>query len=211
MFIVAEDIESYAALHSRKEIELLQALREETQASMQYPQMLTGPLEGAFLAMLLKISGAKHVLEIGTFTGYSALSMAAALPADGKVVTCELDLQTCAFAQRYFDKSPHGKKIELRQGPALKTIQSLDTSFDFVFIDADKENYPNYYQAVKPMLSNGGLIAIDNTLWSGRVLRPEDEESRSIDKLNKMIAADESVENVLLTIRDGIQLVRTLR
>jgi predicted O-methyltransferase YrrM len=170
--------------------------------------MLTGPIEGRFLELLVAGMAAKRVLEIGTFTGYSALSMAAALPADGHIDTLDIEPKHAEVAQRYFDRSPDGGKITLHLGPALETIATLEGEFDFVFIDADKENYDAYFEAVLPRLSEGGLIAIDNTLWSGRVLDPPDETTKLIAALNDKLAADDRVVAVQLTVRDGVTLVR---
>jgi caffeoyl-CoA O-methyltransferase len=148
------------------------------------------------------------VLEIGTFTGYSALSMAAALPEGGRIDTCDIEPKHVEVAQRYVDQSPYADRITIHLGPALETIARLEGTFDLVFIDADKPNYANYYEAVLPRLSARGLIAIDNTLWSGRVLDPQDEQSQAIAALNDAIAADERVVAVQLTVRDGVTLVR---
>jgi len=207
-FLVDEKIEDYALAHSTPPDPLLAELAEETKATMSAPQMLTGPVEGRFLELLVHASGARRILEIGTFTGFSALSMAAALPEDGTIDTLDIEPKHAEVAQRYFDRSPHGSKITLHLGPALDTIAGLEGSFDLVFIDADKENYDAYYEAVLPRLSEGALIAIDNTLWSGRVLEPEDETTRLIAALNDKLAADERVVAVQLTVRDGITLLR---
>jgi caffeoyl-CoA O-methyltransferase len=172
--------------------------------------MLTGPVEGTFLRMLVQVSGAKRVLEIGTFTGYSALSMAAGLSDDAELITCELDPEHARIAQSFFDRSPQGKRIALKLGPALDSIRTLprDSKFDLVFIDADKENYLNYYEAVLPHLKTGGLIVADNTLWSGKVLDPKEQSDRAIVAFNTHVARDSRVEQVLLSVRDGIMLVR---
>jgi caffeoyl-CoA O-methyltransferase len=208
MDFIDKDVERYAFDHTAPEPVLLQRLSDETHARMQMPQMLTGRLEGRLLKLLAQISGARRILEIGTFTGYSALSMAEGLPGNGSVTTCEIEPVNAAMAQRYFDSSPHGKKIGILMGPALSTLEGLEGPFDLAFIDADKENYPAYYEKVIGLIRPGGLVLVDNTLWSGRVLRPQDPESRAIDALNKRIAKDDRVENVLLTVRDGLQLVR---
>ncbi len=210
MDIVDVKLEKYAFDRTRPEPELLRALSDETYASMQSPQMLTGRLEGRLLKLLAAVSGAKQVLEIGTFTGYSALSLAEGLPEDGRVITCEIEKAHAAMAQRYFDRSPHGRKITIRLGPALETLASLSGPFDMAFIDADKGNYPAYYERAVELIRPGGLILVDNTLWSGHVLEPRDGESRAIDAVNRRIAADARVENVLLTVRDGLQVVRKL-
>ena len=207
-FIVEGPIEEYAERHSTPPDPLLAELAAETRATMSAPQMLTGAIEGRFLELLVHASGAKRILEIGTFTGYSALSMAAALPKDGRIDTLDIEPKHAEVAQRYFDRSPDGSKITLHLGPAIETIGKLEGEFDFVFIDADKENYDSYYEAVLPRLSGRGLIAIDNTLWSGRVLEPGDETTKLIAALNDKIAADERVIAVQLTVRDGITLIR---
>ena len=207
-FLVDERLEEYAERHSTAPDPLLAELAQETKETMSAPQMLTGPIEGRFLELLVAGTGAKRVLEIGTFTGYSALSMAAALPPGGRIDTLDIEPKHAEVAQRYFDRSPHGDKITLHLGPALETIGSLDGEFDFVFIDADKGNYDAYYEAVLPRLSEGGLIAIDNTLWSGRVLDPPDETTKLIAALNDKLAADDRVVVVQLTVRDGVTLVR---
>ena len=210
MDIVDQDLERYAFEHTRPEPELLRKLSDETHARMQMPQMLTGRLEGRLLKLLAQVSGARRVLEIGTFTGYSALSMAEGIPDEGEVITCEIDKTRAAMAQRYFDQSPHGRKISIRIGQALETLAGLEAGFDLAFIDADKENYPLYYERTVDLVRPGGLILVDNTLWSGLILKPHDRESLAIDGVNKRIAGDARVENVLLTVRDGLQLVRKL-
>ena len=207
-FIVEEKIEEYAERHTTPPDPLLAELAEETKATMSTPQMHTGTIEGRFLQQLVFASGARRVLEIGTFTGYSALSMAAALPKDGRIDTLDIEPKHAEVAQRYFDRSPDGSKITLHLGPAIETIGKLEGEFDLVFIDADKTGYDAYYEAVLPRLSERGLIAIDNTLWSGKVLDPPDEDSRALAALNDKIAADERVIAVQLTVRDGITLIR---
>jgi caffeoyl-CoA O-methyltransferase len=207
-FLVDEKVEDYAERHTTAPDPLLAELAEETKATMSAPQMLTGTIEGRFLEVLVAVTGARRVLEIGTFTGYSALSMAAALPDDGRIDTLDIEPKHAEVAQRYFDRSPLGGKITLHLGPALDTIGELEGEFDLVFIDADKENYDAYFEAVLPRLSERGLIAIDNTLWSGRVLDPPDETTKLIAALNDKLAADDRVVAVQLTVRDGVTLVR---
>jgi predicted O-methyltransferase YrrM len=209
--IVDPDIERYADEHSTPEPPVLRALAEETREKFgAMAGMLTGHLEGGFLHALVAVTGARRVLEIGTFTGYSAMAMASALPPDGQVVTLEVDPAHAEVARRHIDASPWRDRIEIRMGPALETLSTLDGPFDLVFIDADKTNYRNYYEAVLPKLSERGAIAIDNVLWSGRVLDPSDtsEDTRAIAELNDAIAADARVECVMLTIRDGVSLIR---
>ena len=208
--IVSADIEAYAQAHSTPESDLCRALRKETQQRMESPQMIVGPLEGAFLKIMTQLVQATSVLEIGTFTGYSALCFAEALPTDGIVITCEIDDESAALARVYLMRSPVGKKIELRMGPALDTMRSLRGPFDLIFIDADKINYVNYYQRALDLLSPQGVILIDNVLWSGEVLKqpPPDEQTAAIQKLNRMVSADPGVSAVLVTIRDGVLVVR---
>lgn len=208
MDMINKEIEAYALAHCQQEPELLQKLAKETQQSLQYPQMLTGRIEGRLLKLLVLLTGARRILEIGTFSGYSALSMAEALPDNGELITCDLNPVCLAIARRYFSESPHGRKIHVEEGPALNTISRLDGPFDMVFIDADKGNYLNYYEAVMPKVRQGGLIAIDNVLWSGRVLAPESDDDKAIVALNKCVQTDERVDQVMLTVRDGLYLAR---
>lgn len=206
MDIIPEAIEAYAKAHTSPEDSLLKKLWDDTQANAKWPQMQTGHIEGSFLRLLVGLSRAKRVLEIGTFTGYSSLSMAAALPDDGKIITCDIDPVATDMAKRYWERSPHGRKIELRLGPALETIETLTESFDLVFIDADKENYVNYWEACVPRVRPGGLIMVDNVLWSGRVLQPEEPSDFAIVGFNDHALADDRVELVMLTVRDGVTL-----
>ncbi len=206
--LVSESIEEYAKAKSEAEGKLLAELTAETVKDMELPQMLCGPIEGRFLKLMIQAIGAKRVLELGTFTGYSALSMAEGLPADGELITCDIDPKSIAMANRYFARSEHGKKITIKEGPGLKTIEKLTGELDLVFIDADKENYSNYYQAVLPKLKKGGVILVDNVLWSGRVLDPKTETDKAIVSFNDMVAKDDRVSAVLLPIRDGIFFIR---
>jgi caffeoyl-CoA O-methyltransferase len=208
MAIIDPAVERYAHDRTRPESPLLAELAEETRRTRRDAGMLTGRLEGRLLQFLARMVDARRVLEIGMFTGYSALTLAEALPADGRVITCDVDPEVAAVARRFHSRSPHGAKIEIRLAPALETIAALDGPFDLVFIDADKANYLRYYEAVVPKVRSGGLIAVDNTLWSGRVLEPQDEDSRTIDALNRRMTDDPRVDNVLLTVRDGVHLAR---
>lgn len=208
--IVPPAIDAYCLRHTTAPDALLDELAAYTYAHCKLPQMLTGAVEGTFLRMLLQACGARRVLEIGTFTGYSALSMAAGLPADGELITCDIDQDTNAIAQSFWARSPHGAKIKPMLGPALETIGALPTDmrFDFAFIDADKENYVNYYDALLPKLKSGGLLAADNTLWSGKVLDPKEKSDHAIVAFNQHVARDPRVDHVLLSVRDGVMLVR---
>ncbi|HSB38881.1 MAG TPA: class I SAM-dependent methyltransferase [Gaiellaceae bacterium] len=208
--IVPDEIDAYAEAHTTPPDPLLVDLAEQTRATLESPGMLTGPVEGRFLQQLVFALQARRVLELGTFSGYSALSMAAGLPDGGHVHTCEVHDDHAAMAQRYIDRSPYGDRITVHLGPALETIDRLGGEWDFVFIDADKENYARYYDALLPRLAPTGLMALDNTLWSGRVLDDQDdsESTRAIRELNDRIAADDRVVAVQLTVRDGVTLVR---
>jgi len=208
--IVPDEIDAYAEAHTTPPSELLDELAAETRETMSSPQMLTGTVEGRFLQQLVFGVQAKRVLELGTFTGYSSLSMAMALPEGGHIDTCEVLEEHAEIARRYHARSPCGDRITIHMGPALETIERLGGEWDFVFVDADKENYGNYYEALVPRLAPVGLMAIDNTLWSGRVLDGDDdtETTRSIRELNDRIASDDRVVAVQLTVRDGVTLVR---
>ncbi|MCB9666823.1 MAG: class I SAM-dependent methyltransferase [Myxococcales bacterium] len=208
MLLVADEIERYCHAHTSGESALLQEVAAYTKSQRSDAGMLTGKTEGQLLKLLAQLSGARRVLEIGTFTGYSGLSFAEGLPADGHIVTCELNPANAAIAQGFFDRSPHGKKIEVKVGPALDTLASLTPGFDLAFLDADKENYPRYYEASLALVRQGGLVIIDNSLWSGAVLEPTTPEATAIATLNDRILKDNRVDNVLLTVRDGVNLVR---
>ena len=207
MEFLDEKIEEYAFNHTSYEGNLLKRLEEETYEKLEIPQMTTGRIEARFLKLLARLVGAKRILEIGTFAGYSALSMAEALPEDGELITCEIDPEAIVFAKRYFDLSPHGKKIALLEGAALDSLKSISGPFDMAFIDADKENYSNYYEAILPMIRYGGLLAVDNVLWSGRVLDPKDKSDKAIHQFNERVIQDKRVESVLLTVRDGLNCI----
>jgi caffeoyl-CoA O-methyltransferase len=209
-FIVPEEIEGYAEAHTTPPTELLAELAEETKATLEAPQMLTGKIEGRLLEQLVHALQAKRVLELGTFSGYSSLSMAAGLPEGGHIDTCEVSEKHAEVARRYHARSPYRDRITIHMGPALETIEQLGGEWDFIFIDADKENYANYYEALLPRLAATGLMAIDNTLWSGRVLDESDDEetTRTIRELNDRIAADDRAIAVQLTVRDGVTLIR---
>jgi caffeoyl-CoA O-methyltransferase len=208
-FIVNDPVEEYAAEHTTPVGGLFEELAEETREKTTAPQMMVGRIEGQFLARLVRLSGAKRILELGTFTGYSSISMASALPPDGRIITCDVDPDATAIARRYMDESGFGEKIEIRLGPALETIQTLDGPFDIVFIDADKPNYKAYYEAVLPLLAEDGLVIADNVLWSGRVVEEDgDESTLAIKDFNEHVANDDRVVSVMLTVRDGMTLVQ---
>ncbi len=209
--IIPKPIEDYCAAHSTPPSTLRAELERYTRTYCAHSQMLTGGLEAALLQMLVRLAGARRVLEIGLYTGYSALAMAEALPDDGELHTCELDAERVRIARTFFDRSPHGRKITVHLGAALETLPRLLSAakpFDLVFIDADKENYSAYYDIVLPHMRDGGLIVADNVLWSGRVLDPRDNTDRAIAAFNDRLAADGRVECVMLPLRDGVLLAR---
>jgi caffeoyl-CoA O-methyltransferase len=204
MDVIDPRLEDYLERMTSAHDELLVELSDETRGTLGMEQMLTGPVAGRLLELLVWFGRPKRVLEVGTFSGHSALSMAAALPEGGRIDACELDPERAAFAQRYFDRSPYGSRITLHVGPALETIHRLEGDFDFVFIDADKEGYVDYYEAVLPRLTERGLIVADNTLAGGRVL----SEQPPIARFNEHVAADSRTIQVLLSVRDGMTLIR---
>lgn len=208
MQLLPEAIQHYAHTHTSPEDPLLMELAQETRANARMPDMQGGHVVGSLLRMLVQLSSARQVLEIGTFTGYSALCMAQGLPPEGRLITCDIDPIETEPARKFWARSPHGAKIELRLAPALETLQALDGPFDLVFIDADKENYVNYWEACLPKLRPGGLLITDNTLWDGRVLEPQAPSDFAIAAFNEHVRKDTRVEAVLLTVRDGLTLAR---
>jgi caffeoyl-CoA O-methyltransferase len=204
------ELDSYIEAHTTPDEPLLAELAARTHAELESPQMLSGTVEGRLLETLIFLTGARRVLEFGTFSGYSALSMAAALPEDGQLFTLELDPDRAAFARSYMDRSPHGSKIETLVGPALESVARLEGPFDLAFIDADKEGYVDYYEAALERLAPRGLIVADNTLWSGRVVDPDDtsEATVAIRRFNDHVRDDTRVRSVILSVRDGVTLIR---
>ena len=206
--MLTETLDAYVDAHATPLEPLLQENYEATHASLPSPGMIAGPVLGRLLRFLVAAAAPRLVLEIGTFSGYSALAMAGGLPPEGRIVTCELSPERADFARGYFDRSPWGERIDVRVGPALETVNALDGPFDFVFIDADKDGYPDYYEAVVPKLSARGMIAVDNTLQGGGVADPADERDRAMAAFNDHVQADERTENVVLSVRDGVTLIR---
>jgi caffeoyl-CoA O-methyltransferase len=203
------DVDAYAEQSTTPPPDWLAALAAETRETQASPQMLSGPVAARLLDMLVWASAATRVLEIGTYTGFSALMMAGALGDGGRVTTLELDPDRAAFAREHMDASPYGDRVEVRVGPALESLAALDGPFDLVFIDAEKSGYPGYFEAVLPKLAPRGLIVLDNMLRGGRVMEPGgDEGTAAIRELNRRLAADERVVAVLLPVRDGMTVVR---
>ena len=208
--LIDESLDTYCFAHTTAPSEALRELTDFTRANVPFSQMQVGRVEGQLLAILVSLMNAKRVLEVGTYTGYSALAMAEALPDGALVVTCDIDPVNTAVAQRAFDASPHGKKVQLVIGDARNTIAEMpnEPTFDFVFIDADKGGYIDYYELALARLRDGGVIAADNTLWSGAVVDPKTPDDFAIVKFNAHVANDPRVTNVLLPVRDGIMLIR---
>ena len=208
--IVDPAVETYVEEHTTPPEPHLATLAAETRETLSSPQMLTGTVEGRFLEMLVFALRPRLVLELGTYSGYSALSMAAALPPGGRIVTCELSDEHADFAQRHIDGTPYADRIEIRRGPGQETIEALDGPFDLVFIDADKPGYAGYYDAALPKLSPAGLIAVDNTLWAGRVADPDNQEETTqvMRAFNDRVRDDPRVVSVMLSVRDGVTLIR---
>jgi caffeoyl-CoA O-methyltransferase len=209
MSFIDPRVEAYAEEHTTPDGELFERMAGETREKTTAPEMMVGRIEGRFLGLLVSGLRARRVLELGTFTGYSSISMALALPPGGRVITCDVNEETTEIARRYAEEAGVADRIDYRLGPGLETIAQLDGPFDLVFIDADKPNYINYYEATLPLLADGGLIVADNTLWSGRVVDEDDDDAstNAIRVFNNHVSEDPRVANVLLTVRDGMNMV----
>ena len=206
-----EKIEKYCKDFSFKDSPLLSDLTESTWSSEKLPQMLSGSLVGGLLQTIIRISGAVNILEIGMFTGYSALKMAEALPENGKIHTCELMEKHINTASKWFKKSESGYKISIHKGPALHSLERMkDLTFDLVFIDADKVNYPNYYKRTYDLLKKGGVGILDNMLWSGKVIDPSDKESIALRETAELIRNNDKLYPLLLPVRDGVMVYQKI-
>ena len=211
MNFLDHNLETYVAEHSEQEPELLQELARETHLKVLQPRMLSGAYQGRLLALLSKLIAPKHILEIGTYTGYSALCLAEGLQADGQIDTIDINEELTDMQRKYFDVSGYGKHIVQHLGNAAEIIPAIEGTFDFVFIDADKEQYPLYFDLIVDRVRSGGLIIADNVLWSGKVLEPAtDEATESLQIFNKKVAKDSRVETVILAVRDGLTLLRKI-
>ncbi len=209
MDVVAGEAEQYAAGHTTPMSPVLEEIERYTLKKSGYPSMLTGRIEGRFLQLIVALSGFRDVVDIGTFTGYSALAMAESLPPDGKVLTIEHNSANADIAQGFFDRSPHGGKIALQRGEAVDILKSMPPeAIDLVFIDADKANYLVYYHESMRILRKGGLILADNALWYGRIFDPKDDDSKAMALFNEEVSGDDRAEKLFLTLRDGIYLIR---
>lgn len=209
MDFIPRDIQEYAEQYSSNEPESLAALNRETYVNHLYPRMLSGHLQGRLLSMISKMVKPEKILEVGTFTGYSALCLSEGLLENGVLHTIELNEENENTIKKYFDKSEYKNKIKLHFGNALDIIPTIEGDFDLVFLDADKENYANYFELIISKVRSGGVILADNVLWNGKVTKPElqDKETMGIRAFNEMVKNDNRVDNVLLTARDGIMII----
>jgi caffeoyl-CoA O-methyltransferase len=213
MHFISQELEDYIEQHSEKEPALLAALNKETYQKILLPRMLSGHFQGRVLSMLSKLIRPMNILEIGTYTGYSALCLCEGMQENGQLHTIDIKEELIDFQRKHFDKSPWGKQIFQHLGEAVDIIPTLDLKFDLVFIDADKENYLNYFELILPKMNKGGIILSDNVLWSGKVLEPlnpKDLSTRILLEYNQLLATDLRVETVLLPIRDGLTVSRVL-
>jgi predicted O-methyltransferase YrrM len=213
MHFISQELEDYIEQHSEKEPVLLEALNKETYQKILLPRMLSGHFQGRVLSMLSKLIRPLHILEIGTFTGYSALCLCEGMQENGTLHTIDIKEELVDFQRKHFDKSPWGKQIHQYLGEAVDIIPTLNLKFDLVFIDADKENYLNYFELILPKMNRGGIILSDNVLWSGKVLEtlnPKDTSTRILLEYNALLANEPRVETVLLPIRDGLTVSRVL-
>ena len=211
MHFIPEELDSYVVQHSEDEPELLQQLNRETYQKILQPRMLSGHYQGRVLSMISKLVNPTNILEIGTYTGYSALCLAEGMNPSGELHTIDINEELVDFQRKYFDKSGYGKQIFQHLGDALEIIPKLNKTFDLVFIDADKENYPNYFDIIINKLNKGGIILSDNVLWSGKVieeLEPDDMATKALIEYNAILKNDPRVETVILPIRDGLTLSR---
>ncbi|RED50074.1 O-methyltransferase [Seonamhaeicola aphaedonensis] len=213
MHFIPEKLDDYIVVHSENEPELLQQLNRETYQKILQPRMLSGHYQGRLLSMISKLVNPKNILEIGTYTGYSAICLAEGIQTRGELHTIDINEELYDFQRKYFDKSGYGNQIVQHTGNALEIIPELNKTFDLVFIDADKDNYPNYYELIIEKLNPGGIILSDNVLWSGKVieeLKPDDEDTKALIEYNKMLKEDPRIETVILPIRDGLTISRKL-
>ncbi|WP_066224317.1 O-methyltransferase [Formosa haliotis] len=211
MHFIPEELDNYVVQHTEDEPQLLQQLTRETYQKILQPRMLSGHYQGRILSMISKMIRPKNILEIGTYTGYSALCLAEGLQESGALHTIDVNEELFDFQRKYFDASEYGDQIHQHLGPALEIIPELDVTFDLVFIDADKENYPNYFHLILEKLNPGGIILSDNVLWSGKViepLNPKDTSTKAVLEYNTLLKEDSRIETVLLSVRDGLTISR---
>lgn len=209
--MVPDGVAAYADAHTVPESATMRAIAKETYEATEWSIMMIGPLEGALLRLLVRLTNARRVVEVGTFTGYSAIAMAEGLPEDGRLITCDISEEWTAIAKRHWATSPHGKKIELRLGPAADTIPTLSGPFDLAFVDADKESYPVYWDLLVPKMRPGGVVVVDNVLAGGRVVDPDSPRAERMAAFNDKVRKDGRVEPLMLPIRDGVTLAQVRR
>lgn len=209
MEFLPEHIQAYAEKHTEPEPGVLAELNRETWLKILYPRMLSGPFQGRFLSMVSKLIRPRRILEVGTYTGYSALCMAEGMDPEGTLTSIELDPELEDMIREYFEKAGQTAKLDLRIGNAMEIIPTLEGPFDLAFIDADKQNYIAYYQMILPKMRSGGMILADNVLWSGQVTDPDvnDKETKGLRDFANFVSSDDTVERILLPIRDGIMMI----
>ena len=211
MHFLPQAIDDYVVAHSAKEPELLQQLNRETNQKVLQPRMLSGHYQGRILSMLSKLVNPKNILEIGTYTGYSALCLAEGMKRDGVLHTIDINEELFDLQKKYFEASDYKEHIKQHLGDAIEIIPTLHENFDLVFIDADKPNYPKYFELIMEKLNSGGIIISDNVLWSGKVVEPvkeDDESTKALLEYNRLLAEDERLETVMLPVRDGLTISR---
>ena len=211
MEFISEDLSNYCETHTSNESEILKKLNRETHLKVVSPRMLSGHLQGRFLSFISKLKQPKLIVEIGTYTGYSALCLAEGLTKEGKLISIDVNEETSAFAKSFIQQTDYATQIELVIADAKEYIKTITDPIDLIFIDADKKNYLNYYHLAIDRLNTGGLIIADNVLWSGKITMPEsamDRETLALHEFNKFVQQDERVENILLPVRDGLMVVR---
>ena len=211
MHFIPEKLDDYVVMHSEEEPELLKQLTRETHQKILQPRMLSGHYQGRVLSMISKLVNPKNILEIGTYTGYSALCLAEGMQKSGELHTIDINEELFDFQRKYFDKSIYGNQIHQHLGNALQIIPKLNMTFDLIFIDADKENYSNYFNAIIDKLNSGGVILSDNVLWSGKVIEKvdaKDIDTKGVLAFNALLKIDPRVETVILPIRDGLSISR---
>jgi caffeoyl-CoA O-methyltransferase len=206
MKFLDDKIEDYISRHTSKESGILKELVQRSEEKLEHTDMISGKQVGRLLNLLVRLGRCKRILEIGTFTGYSAIWMADALPEDGELITLDMNEKYKEISDGFFNREPYKDKIRQIMGPALESIDAIPGEFDLVYIDADKHQYPDYFLKIKPRLKSGGILVVDNVLWSGEVLEPADPKSMSVDRLNRMIQEDEDFDNIMLPIRDGVTI-----
>lgn len=211
MEFISEDLSNYCDTHTSEESDVLKKLNRETHLKVVAPRMLSGHLQGRFLSFISKLKQPQLIVEIGTYTGYSALCLAEGLTEKGKLISIDVNEETSAFAKSFIQQTNYANKIELVIADAKEYIKTITDPIDLIFIDADKKNYLNYYHLAMEKLHSGGLIIADNVLWSGKITMPEnamDRETQALHEFNKFVQQDERVENILLPVRDGLMVVR---